>query len=110
MHQCVIFQLVSNGKCWEQEVPVSRKNHRYLLGVMDYFTKWVETIPLYDQPVTSVTKAIIKICCTFGVPSILHSDQGRNFESHMLQQILQAFGIQKSRTTAYHPQCDGIVG
>ena len=35
------------GKPWEMlatdilEVTVSRKNHRYLLVVMDYFTKWV---------------------------------------------------------------------
>ena len=103
------------GKPWEMlaadilEVPVSRKNHRYLLVVMDYFTKWVEAIPLQDQTAASVTQTIIKICSTFGVPSILHSDQGRNFESHMLQQMLQAFGIQKCRTTAYHPQCDGMV-
>ena len=27
----------------------------------------------------------------------------------MLQQMLQAFGMQKSHTTAYHPQCDGMV-
>ena len=27
----------------------------------------------------------------------------------MLQQMLQAFGIQKPRTKAYHPQCDGMV-
>ena len=102
------------GKPWEMlaadilEVPVSRQNHRYLLVVMDYFTKWVEAIPLRDQTTASITKAIIQICCSFGVPSILHSDQGRNFESEMLHQMLQAFGIKKSRTTAYHPQCDGI--
>ena len=28
------------------EVPVLRCNNRYLLVVMDYFTKWVEAIPL----------------------------------------------------------------
>ena len=81
------------GKPWEMlaadilEVPVSRKNHRYLLVVMDYFTEWVEAIPLKDQTAASVTQAIIKICSTFGVPSILHSDQGCNFESQMLKQM-----------------------
>ena len=86
------------GKPWEMlaadilEVPVSCQNHRYLLVVMDYFTKWVEAM------------GIIK-----GVPSILYSDQGRNFESEMLHQMLQAFGIKKSRTTAHHLQCDSMV-
>ena len=83
VHQCVTFQLVSNGKCWQPtflEVPVSRQNHHYLLVVMDYSTKWIEAIPLRDQTAAPITKAIIKICSSFGIPSILHSDQGRIFE------------------------------
>ena len=43
------------------------------------------------------------------VPDILHSDQGRNFESTLLQQTLNAFGTSKSHTTAYHPEGDGMV-
>ena len=50
-----------------------------------------------------------------GLPRIIHSDQGHNFESTIviLHQTLQAFGITKSHatkhTTAYHPQGDGMV-
>ena len=33
----------------------------------------------------------------------------RNFESTLFHQVLQAFGIHKTRTTAYHPQGDGMV-
>ena len=40
---------------------------------------------------------------------ILHSDQCRNFESTMLCETLKAFGVEKSRTTAYHLQDDGMV-
>ena len=43
------------------------------------------------------------------MPDVLHSDQGRNFESTLFHQVLQAFGIHKTRTTAYHPQSDGMV-
>ena len=32
-----------------------------------------------------------------------------NFENAMLQQTLDALGIRKSRTTAYHPEGDGMV-
>ena len=39
----------------------------------------------------------------------MHSDQGQNFESTTLKQTLEAFGISKSQTTAYHPQGDGLV-
>jgi len=43
------------------------------------------------------------------LPQILHSDQGQNFKSAVLKQTLDALGMQKSRTTAYHPQGDGLV-
>ena len=91
------------------EVPISHHHNRYVLVVMDYFTKWAEAIPLRDQTAASISAAVIKICCSFGVPDIVHSDQGKNFESHLFHQVLSAFGIQKSRTTAYHPQGDGMV-
>ena len=103
------------GNPWEMlavdilEVPLSRNNHRYLLVVMDYFTKWADAIPLRNQKATTITDAVVKICSNFGMPKILHSDQGRNFESTLFNQVLEAFGIKKCRTTAYHPQGDGMV-
>ncbi|KAL5477980.1 hypothetical protein EMCRGX_G024851 [Ephydatia muelleri] len=36
-------------------------------------------------------------------------DQGRNFESTLLRSTLKAFGVEKTRMTAYHPQGDGMV-
>ena len=44
-----------------------------------------------------------------GMPEILHSDQGRNFESTLLHNTLEVFGVTKSHTTAYHPQGGGMV-
>ena len=72
------------------EVPISSNNNRYLLVVQDYFTKWTEAIPLPDQTATRITAELIKLFCTYGHPDILHSDQGRNFESTILAQTLQA--------------------
>ena len=91
------------------EVPLSRHNNRYLLVLQDYFTKWVEVIPLPRQTADLITAEIVKLFTVFGIPDVLHSDQGRNFESSLLRQTLEAFGVSKSRTTAYHPQGDGMV-
>ena len=90
-------------------VPSSYSHNRYLLVVQDYFTKWVEAIPLPDQTTARITNALVQLFSTYGMPEVVHSDQGKNFESTLLQQTLTAFGIQKLRTTAYHPEGDGMV-
>jgi len=91
------------------QVPVSSQNNQYLLVIQDYFTKWVEAIPLPDQTAKRITSELIHVFAKYGLPTTLHSDQGRNFESSILRQTLEAFGINKSRTTAYHPKGDGMV-
>ncbi|UYV71059.1 K02A2.6-like [Cordylochernes scorpioides] len=48
--------------------------------------------------------------CIFGVPRILHSDQGRNFESNIFQELFRRLGIEKTKTKPLHPQSDGMVG
>ena len=100
------------GKPWEivavdiLQVPSSSQSH---LVIQDYFTKWAEAIPMANQTATIITRELVKVFSNYGLPEILPSDQGRNFESSLLQQTLDAFGITKSQTTAYHPQGDGMV-
>ena len=51
----------------------------------------------------------MKLCATYGLLEIVHSDQGRAFESTILRQTLEAFGTKKTHTTPYHSQGDGMV-
>ena len=103
------------GRPWQMlavdvlEVPMSGHGNRYLLVLQDYFTKWAEAVPMPDQTAERIVRALIDIFSRFGIPEILHSDQGRNFESTILKKTCAAFGIVKSRTTSYHPQGDGMV-
>ena len=103
------------GRPWEVvaadilEVPLSANNNCYLLVVQDYFTKWIEAVPVPNETATRITSELVKLFSAFGLPKILHLDQGRNFESTLLRQTLEAFRIRKTHTTAYHPQGDGMV-
>ena len=73
-----------------------QSNHRSLLVVMDYVTKWVD-VPshcLIRKLLATFADAVIKLCSSFGMLGILHSDQGRNFEVTLtFRQVIQAFGI-----------------
>ena len=42
------------------------------------------------------------IICRFGMPAVIHSYQGREFENHLM-------GAHRTRTTPYHPASDGLV-
>ena len=103
------------GRPWQMvavdilEVPVSSNNNRYILVVQDYFTKWADARPIPDQTAVRITRELVHIFAGTVIPEIIHSDQGRNFESTIFQQTMAAFGVKKSRTTAYHPQGDGMV-
>ena len=43
------------------------------------------------------------------MPQLIHSGQGRNFESALFAEMCQLLGIKKTRTTPYHPASDGMV-
>ena len=80
----------------------------HLLVAMDHFTKWCEVFPTQNHWASIVADILInRVFSRFGPPSIIYSDQGRNFESNLMQEVCSFMGIHKSRTTAYHPQCDG---
>ncbi|UYV84336.1 K02A2.6-like [Cordylochernes scorpioides] len=90
--------------------PVTEGGNKYILVAMDYFTKWPEAYAIPNQGATTVAKVLMdNLICRFGVPLELHSDQGRNFEAGVFQELCRLLGIRKTRTTPLHPQSDGMV-
>ena len=47
--------------------------------------------------------------CRFGAPDDIHLDQGKNFESPLFVEVCHLHGMEKTRTTPYHWQSDGLV-
>lgn len=91
-------------------LPVTARGNKYILCVADYFTKWTEAFAIPDQEAETVAKVFVEQFFTrFGVPLQLHTDQGRNFESKLFKELSTLLGIDKTRTTAFHPQSDGMV-
>ena len=84
--------------------PTSSNGNKYVLVVMDYFSKWPEAYPLPNQETKTIADAVVQNwICRYGVPMEVHTDQGRNFEANVLQEICQLLGINKTRTTPLHP-------
>ncbi|XP_012822696.2 uncharacterized protein LOC105947845 [Xenopus tropicalis] len=80
-----------------------------VLVVTDHYTRYAQAFPTKDQKASTVAKVLWeKFFIHYGLPSRLHSDQGRDFESRLIKELLQLLHIEKSRTTPYHPQGDAL--
>jgi len=91
-------------------LPTADDGSKYILVVVDAFTKWVEAYPLPDQEAaTCITAVYNGMFSRFGLPRQLHSDQGRNFESQLVTELCNITGVYKTRTTAFHPRSDGLT-
>ncbi|GFO47331.1 Pol polyprotein [Plakobranchus ocellatus] len=82
----------------------------HLLTIIDRTTRWPEAIPLSGTSTTDCARALIRHWISrFGVPLDITSDRGSQFTSTLWNEIAHQLGVQLHRTTAYHPQSNGLV-
>lgn len=78
--------------------------------VTDHFSKLSHAFPCKNQSAKQVARRLWDdFFCIYGFPKRIHSDQGANFESQLIKELLEMAGIQKSHTTPYHPMGNGVV-
>jgi hypothetical protein len=90
--------------------PSFSKGHQYILAITDYFTKWVEAIPM--KSVTS--KDVLKfnkehVIHRFGIPQTIMTDGGSVFISEEFRKFAVDVGIKLIRSSPYYAQANGQV-
>ena len=62
----------------------SARGNCFIAVVMDYFTKWVEFMPMPDHKAETVAShMVVSVFMRVGIPNYLHSDQGSDFLSEL---------------------------
>lgn len=83
------------------------EGYSYLLTCVERFTRWPEAIPITDITADTVARAFFKHWISrFGIPSVVTTYQGRQFQSALLSSLL---GVNLIRTSLYHPASNGMV-
>ena len=79
-----------------------------VLVATDHFTKMAHAFLCPNQSAKAVAHQLWNnYFCIYGFPKRLHSDQGANFESALIAELLSVAGVHKSHTTPYHPMGNG---
>lgn len=86
------------------------EGNKYILVLTDYFSRWAEAYRLKGIGAEEVARVFVyQFIARFGVPRRLHLDKGSQLESKLFRELGKRFRIDKTRTTAMHPQSDGMV-
>ena len=79
---------------------------RYILVIADYFSKWTEAFPMKNKCADTVADILVEnIILRFGMPLVIHSDQGREFENGLMKSLCVSgtgTACTKTRTAPYN--------
>lgn len=89
------------------KVDAASNGTQYILVITDHFTRYAKAIPTRNMSARTTAEALLSFCENFGIPKRLHSDQGANFESKVIRELCSLLGMEKSRTTPFHPMGNG---
>jgi hypothetical protein len=86
----------------------SSKGHKFVLLATDYFTKWVEAIPLKKVTSENMIEFVKEhIIYRFGIPQTITTDQGTQFTSSEFKNFAESMGIKLLNSSPYYAQANG---
>ena len=101
------FELVSIDICGP--LPETDNGNRYIVSMIDKFSRYCLLIPIQDITALSVLKAYNRWINTFGPPTYLLSDNGSQFVSAVFKDFNEEIGTKPRFITPYHAAGNGQV-
>lgn len=87
--------------------PRSRDGNSYVFVVLDHFSKFLFLKPMRNATAKEVARYLeADVFHVFGVPEVIHSDNGRQFVSELFTNFLARYGVRHVKTAVYSPQAN----
>ena len=88
----------------------STGQHKWILTATDYFTKWIEVVPVRNAiDIVIINFLTENILSWFGCPRKLVTDNAQSFKSKKMVSFCQNHNITLSHLTPYYPQGNGLA-
>ncbi|KAL0284683.1 UNVERIFIED_CONTAM: hypothetical protein Scaly_2841600 [Sesamum calycinum] len=88
----------------------SSGGHLYILAITDYFSIWVEAVPLKEVKKENVTDFIrTHIIYPYGVPRHIITDNGKPFYNSLIDKLCQKFGFKQRNSSMYYATANGLA-
>ena len=88
--------------------PPTSKGHKWILAATDYFTKWVEAVPMRNVTAKDVVNFIKEhIIYRFDIPQMITTDQGSVFLAEEFKKFAEEMGITLIQSSPYYTQANG---
>jgi transposase InsO family protein len=89
---------------------LSRVGNKYIVVLTDSFTRYAVSIPVPEKTVEVVARVLVeRIFCYFGIPSVIHTDQGQPFTSQTMSMVSKVLGTKQAFSMPYNAQGHGVV-
>ncbi|PKI42348.1 hypothetical protein CRG98_037267 [Punica granatum] len=90
--------------------PKASNEHFFILIAIDYFTKWIEAIALASVTAKAVARFLKRdIIALYGVPATLITDNAKNLNNKLIDELCAQFKIHYHNSSPYRPQMNVAV-
>ncbi len=86
----------------------TKGGYERIMVIVDHFSKYIDLYAIKTLEAIEAARCLLKSIWKHGIPDQIISDQGTNFQSKVVKELCNLLDIQQAKTTAYHPQADGL--
>ena len=90
-------------------LPTTSEGNKFILTMQDDLTKYSYAEPIPNHEARTIASKISKFVTLFGIPKFILTDQGTDFTSNIIKNLMKLFKTNHIKSTPYHPQTNGAL-